>query len=107
MEREFDRFRGRGSQTTRHVPVDGGWLRPIVKTIMVVSLSTKAGMVVSRKRPLVLSPPRRRWPRRFRTWGAFDNALRRMKMPSDFCDEAIASARTALAEAFGHEDNTQ
>lgn len=29
--------------------------------------------------------------------GAFDTPLRRMKMPSDFGDEAIASARKALA----------
>lgn len=30
--------------------------------------------------------------------GAFDNAVRRMKMPGDFEDEAIATARIALAK---------
>lgn len=33
--------------------------------------------------------------------GTFDNAVRRLKMPSDFNDEAIASGRAAIAKALG------
>ena len=31
--------------------------------------------------------------------GAFDNAARRLKFPSEFCDEAIESARAAIRQA--------